>query len=113
MSFWLFKRNADGRQEIWQIDIDLMSVVFVIGILAALVAPRWMRGPVAVAQDGLVLAGIGILFLVIAKVSLFRRGIWVSCGPRRMGKCAARLYKCAYVLLVLGAGLALLAYGAR
>jgi len=43
----------------------------------------------------------GIVCLILAKVSLFRRGIWISFGPALM-KDKARLYKIAYSLMGIG-----------
>lgn len=105
------KRNPKASRLV-RIDIEPMSLVFILGLLATFVAPRWMRGPSSVAYDGLVVACFGLLCLVIAKVSLFRRGIWFSWGPRRMSKWPARVYKCGYAFLVLGVGVTLIAYGA-
>lgn len=111
MSWWVYRRNADGRHEVWQIDVDLMSIVFVLGLLVVFIVPRWMRGPVAIASDGGVVLSAGLMCLVAAKISLFRRGVWVSWGPRLMTKWWARLYKLGYALMFVGVFLFLLAYG--
>lgn len=110
MSWWVYRRNADGRHEVWQIDVDLMSIVFVLGLVVTFVVPRWMRGPIVVASDGGVLLVAGLLCLVASKISLFRRGIWVSWRPNLMTKWWARLYMVAYALIFGGVLLLLLAH---
>ena len=49
----------------------------------------------------------GFMCLVVAKLSLFRRGTWVSWGPRLLSARNASLYKAAYALIVCGAALRL------
>ncbi len=110
MSWWMYRRDADGRPVVWQIDVDLMFIVFALGLLVTFVVPRWMRGPTVIASDAGVLLFAGLLCLVASKISLFRRGVWVSWGPRLMTKWWARLYKIGYGLILAGVLLLLLAH---
>ncbi len=110
MSWWMYRRDADGRFVVWQIDVDLMIIVFVLGLLVTFVVPRWMRGPTAIASDAGVLLLAGLSCLTASKISLFRRGVWGSWGPRLMTKLWARLYKIGYGLIFGGVFLLLLAH---
>jgi hypothetical protein len=51
---------------------------------------------------------VGLASLIIAKISLYKKGIWLSFGPGLMTKGYATLYKTAYVLLGIGVLLLLL-----
>jgi hypothetical protein len=44
----------------------------------------------------------GLVCLIIAKVPLCRRGIWISFGQALMAKKYAKLYKFAYFLIAVG-----------
>jgi len=48
----------------------------------------------------------------MAKVSLFRRGIWVSWGSGPMTVWWSRVYKLGYILISVGVALILVAHGA-
>ncbi|HEV8482334.1 MAG TPA: hypothetical protein VGV87_02140, partial [Blastocatellia bacterium] len=47
----------------------------------------------------------GLILLLLCKLPLFRRGIWVSWGSSRMSRSYTSLYKLAYALLLVGPGL--------
>jgi hypothetical protein len=94
-----------------RIDIEPMGLIFILGLIVTLVVPRWMNRPNAIFSDAVVVLSIGLLCVVAAKISLFRRGVWVSWGPRPMSKSWARLYRVGYVFMGLGVFfLLLLAY---
>jgi hypothetical protein len=93
-----------------RIDIEPMGLIFILGLMVTLVVPRWMNRPVAILSDGVVVLSTGLLCVIAAKISLFRQGIWLSWGPKRMTKWWARLYRVGYVLMGFGVVLLLLAY---
>lgn len=111
MSWWVYGKDKSGRRVVWEIDVDFMQVVFVLGILATFFAPALLRGPTAIFADGIRFIGAGLACLVVSKVSLFRRGVWFSWGPRAMTKWWARLYKVGYAIIAIGIFLVLVAYG--
>lgn len=113
MSWWVYRRDKEGRRELWAIDVDLMSIVFVLGLIVMLYAPRLMSGPSTVASDGKVVLVVGFAFFLLSKLSVLRRRIWVSWGPGMMTKWWGRLYKLGYVLMALGAIMVLAAHGAK
>ncbi len=95
MSWWISRTGASGRRELWAVDVDpLLAVVLLALPLAVLLS------------DGLLsvsLLVLGYVCLVVSKVSLFRRGIWFSWGPRLMSARNATLYKVGYSLVGFGA----------
>lgn len=93
-----------------RIDIEPMGLIFILGLIVTLMVPRWMNRPIAILSDAVVILSTGLLCVIAAKISLFRRGVWVSWGPRLMTKWWARLYKVGYVFMGLGVFLLLLAY---
>jgi hypothetical protein len=104
MSWWISSQDQKtGRRYVWSVGGgDLMLPMVVIALFVALFAPaiiRDPRSPVAIALW--ILLG-GFLCLTVAKVSLFRQGIWRSWGSQMMTQGYARLYKVAYVLLAIG-----------
>lgn len=40
MSMWVYGKDKQGRSVIWTIPFDVMSIVFILGILAAFVVPN-------------------------------------------------------------------------
>ena len=85
MSWWFYRSGEHGTRELWAIDFDPLLTIFVLLI------------PVSILLiDGLLslfLLSCGFVCLLIAKVSLFRRGVWVSWGPRLMSVDNAKLYR--------------------
>jgi hypothetical protein len=96
MSFWLYKKDSVGRKHWWIIDTEPMILLVIIGLFLSLVGP----GFIFCIPYGLMI--IGFILLIIAKVSLFRRGIWHSFGFKLMDQTHARLYKLSYTLMIFG-----------
>lgn len=78
MSWWFSQRTKTGKQVLWLIDVDPIVVLLAIGFVAALLLPNILYHPESVAKGSLGLMIIGLLCILVAKVSLFRRGIWLS-----------------------------------
>src|SRR5258706_13810618 len=91
-------------------DIELLVPMILIGFLAALFSPPLPS--VHGIKGGGILLAIGFLFFLAAKVSLFRRDIWTSWGPKQMTLCWARLYKTGYALMGIGVLIVMAAYRA-
>jgi hypothetical protein len=111
MSWWVYGKDKSGKRVVWEIDIDFMQVVFVLGLLVTFFVPALLRGPLAIFADGIRFISAGLACVIVSKISLFRRGIWVSWGPRVMSKWWARLYKVGYALIAIGIFLVLVAHG--
>jgi hypothetical protein len=111
MSWWVYGKDKSGRRVVWEIDVDLMQVVFLLGLVLTFFAPAFLRGPMAIFADGIRFLVAGLGCLVVSKTPLFRRDIWVSWGPRLMTKWWGRLYKLGYALMTIGAFLIVVAYG--
>jgi hypothetical protein len=100
MSLWI--RQKKGRQRLlWLIDVHRILLLVLIG--AGGIVPLFLKGASAVFLIAMV---AGAAFLAAAKISLFRRGIWISWGPEPMTRTNARLYWIGYASI--GCGTALL-----
>lgn len=99
MSWWVSRTGKQGTPELWAIDFDpvLAIVVATVPLIVLL-----SYGLLSVA-----ILAVGFSCLVIAKVSLFRRGVWVSWGPKLMSARASAIYKIGYLLIAIGAVLRL------
>ena len=104
MSLWIRHRDKSGRH-FWLIDTHpvLLLVAIPVIMIAAVTLPELLW------KTTMIIAGSGIICLAVAKISLFRQGIWNSWGRRYMTKRNALIYKAGYTLLGSGAVLMLLA----
>jgi hypothetical protein len=102
MSLWLYKRDKSGKKILWQIDFEPLSIMVVLGLLAALIGPSIFRNPSIIIFFPFALVTVGFACLIISKISLYKKGIWFSCGPGFMTKGYAKLYKVGYLLLGVG-----------
>jgi hypothetical protein len=103
MSLWIRHRENSGRH-FWLIDTHpvLLLVVIPVFMIAAIIYPELL------AMTTLIIAGSGMICLAVAKIPLFRQGIWISWGLRYMSRRNALLYKTGYALFGSGAALTLL-----
>jgi len=104
MSFWWYTLGKRGKRHLWLVDTDPMLVVMGLVMTAAIIGTNLLSHP----SIPFVLAASGLACLTLSKISLFRRGIWLSFGPGLMSKGYATLYKVAYVLIGMGVLLMLL-----
>ena len=104
MSFWIYRRDSQNKKQLWQVDAPVELVLLATGFLLSLivVAAQRFSTPFAIAAGLITLTGL--ILLVLCKLSLFRRGVWVSWGSSRMSKGYASLYKLAYGLMFVGLG---------
>ena len=111
MSWWVFRKDKLGRWNVWLIDVDPLLIVALLGVSIG-VSLTWIQWvvqnpmPAAVVSSEVML--LGYVCLVIAKVSLIRRGIWTSWGSRLMSRNLARLHRAAYGLMLSGGAMLLL-----
>ena len=110
MSFWVEGTDQKGRRVVWAIDVAMLPIVFVLGFIATLYAPRMLAGPLLVAKDGSAVVLVGFACFAVAKLSVIRRGIWTSFGSQAMTKWWKRLYRVGYALMALGVVLVMAAY---
>jgi len=102
MSFWCHRRDKNGSKILWEIDYDPLTLVVIIGLLAALVGPRLFRNPSLIIFFPCMLLLTGLTCLIITRLSLYKKGIRFSFGTSHMSKGFATLYKIAYILLGFG-----------
>src|SRR5262249_34265858 len=99
MSFWLTHWESSRITITLAQGGDLFSCLFLVVFLAVLSDGR--------PRPRLVIIAIGFSCVLLAKPSLFRRGLWVSWGSRQVTHGYARLYWLGYALMGLGALLTL------
>ena len=97
MSLWWYGRKRRGKRSLWQIDTDPVAVLQVIMFSGVVAALNLLAHPSLAAFLIFVFLGGGLACLCVAKMSLFRQGIWLSFGSGLMSAGYARLYKLAYV----------------
>jgi hypothetical protein len=112
MSFWIYRKDKNGKTSLWQIDIYIPFLITLVGLSITLILPKQSQMLSFVVWSPFVLLGAGLVLLLISKLSLYRKGIWVSFGSKQMSKTNATLYKTAYVFLGLGVLLLLLTWNA-
>lgn len=108
MSFWLYTRGKGGKRHLWQIDTEPFTVMSVLAFAAVVAGMGLILRPAMTGWLSVVLLLSGLACLILAKVSLYRQGIWLSFGPGRMSSGYASLYRVAHVLMGLGVLLMLL-----
>jgi len=89
-----------------------MIIMIVFGLLAAIVGPSIFSNPSLIIIFPFVLLAVGLACLTIAKIFLYKKGIWVSFGIGSMTNGYAKLYKVGYLLLGVGTLLLLALFNA-
>jgi len=112
MSLWIYKKDKSGEKILWHIDFEPLSMVVLLGLLAALIGPSIFKNPSIIILFPFALVTVGLVCLIIAKISLYKKGVWRSFGSALMSKGYAKLYKIAYVLIGLGILILLLLFNA-
>ena len=105
MSFWIYRRDSRNRKQLWQLDAPVEPALLTIGLLFSLIVPAVQRFTTAFGIAFGLITLTGLILLLLCKLSLFRRGIWISWGPGQLSSGYANLYKLAYGLMVIGVGL--------
>jgi len=102
MSIWYSKREKDGKKSLVGVDIPFPLIITVLGLLAAIVGTRLFNNPSQLVIDAFYLVAFGFLLLLISKVSLFAKGIWISWGYSHMSKYFRFVYIFGYILVGIG-----------
>jgi hypothetical protein len=99
MSLWIYKKDKDGKQNLYWVDIPLFSIPLIISLFLAVFITQFFY-----------FIAIGFIFILIAKISLFSKGIWISWGSKQMSKPFKLLYQAGYILVGIGVSIILLIY---
>ena len=99
MSFWIYKKDKNGRTNIFTVEVPFMAILALVGIIASLLLPPLSTNP---AQIFYIIFTIGFLLVLTAKISLFRRGIWCSWGWGLMEKPYRTIYGIGYLFILFG-----------
>ena len=102
MSFWIYKKNKEGKKEMFSVTIPIEMLMIIIGLLTALIVPRYLIKPIRIMTDSMFIVILGFILFAIAKVSLFSKGIWNSWGSKLMNTPYRILYRTGYILMGIG-----------
>lgn len=102
MSFWIYRKNKEGKREVYSVTIPFELLMIAFGLLAAIFIPRYIINPGHALKDSFLIVVVGFVLFAISKVSLYRKGIWNSWGARLMDKPYRFLYRFGYLLMALG-----------
>lgn len=110
MPFGIFaqKENPRRRASLGLVDPNPLMLLLAIGLLVALFIPGVLQAPRLFMRGAIGLMTLGLICIAASKVSLFRKGTWISWEPRLMTKPYTFLCKVGYVLLGTGTFLLLL-----
>jgi len=92
--------NGNTKEKLTWIDVEPIFAIMIVGLLAALIGLNNLLKIIVILPFALSI--VGLVFLIISKVSLFKQGIWFSFGSKLMTRGYARLYRLSYILLGVG-----------
>ena len=95
MSFWFSTRSKSGKYTTWSVGTD----AFYLLILAMLVFVAISRVPLPIGIGGIASMLMGWALILMAKIELFRKGVWVAWGTSQMNARSARLYRNGYAII--------------
>jgi hypothetical protein len=102
MSIWIYRKGDDGKKSIYTVYIPFEILIVIIGVIAALLIPRYVHNFQQLAIDSIIMTMAGFILLLISKISQFKKGIWNSWGSKQMRKPFKFSYWFGYALMVLG-----------
>ncbi len=100
MSLWILKKDGNKSRVMISVGIPFQAILIMMGILSSFIAKSIINYPILTAAW--ISIFLGFILFVSAKVSLFRRGIWISWGSKQMPPFYKRLYLGGYALMFLG-----------
>ena len=74
-----------------------MELLIILGLIMVFLGPSLLSRPI-----GSVITLSGFLLFLFSKVFLFRRGVWVSWGPKQLKTIGKWQYFAGYLLMVTG-----------
>lgn len=102
MSFWIYQKEKNGKTGIYSVTVPIEGLIIILGVAAGMLVPRYMDNGTKIVLDSVYLSFTGFVFLLIAKISLFRKGIWNSWGSKHMSRPLKYVYRCGYILIAIG-----------
>lgn len=101
MSWWISRKGQHGERDYFLVNVPFETVIAITAILAAMIIPA-LETPSRALPVSIPFLLLGFLCFIVAKISLFRKGIWSSWGPKQMIRPFKVLYVVGYVFMVLG-----------
>lgn len=105
MSWWSYEKDASGK--VIYVSSDYSGIYPFFVILSTIITLQYLMSPTGTVRF---LLWSGFCCILLAKLSLFRRGIWSSWGTREMTVWWARTYQLGYAFIGLGIVLIIMAY---
>jgi len=105
VSVWIWRKDRMGKRQLWLIDTDPTVLMALWAVCFVLIISH----PESFVAASLMIMASGAVCFTLAKVSLFRRGVWMSWDSTSMTKRNANLYRTGYFLMAGGALLYFLA----
>jgi hypothetical protein len=102
MSLWFYRKGKEEDPSIFSVTIPFEVLIIILTFLAALLVPRYMFNAKQLGADSIYIALFGFILFLISKLSLFAKGIWNSWGSKPMKKPFGWIYRCGYILIIIG-----------
>ena len=102
MSIWINRKNKNHKSSIYSVSIPIEFLIIFLGLLASIFATRYIFHPEQFRDDSIVIMLLGFILFIISKISLFTKGIWNSWGTSKMKKHFKWIYRCGYLLMIIG-----------
>jgi hypothetical protein len=103
MSFWIYQKEQNGRYDILLVEFPILAGIVILGLLAAIMIPRYLNQPYKIYADSAVLIVLGFILVLLVKLHLIFKGILVSWGSSLMAKPYRIAYRTGYTLLIISA----------
>jgi len=92
VSFWLYRKNKEGKKELYIVDFPFMLLVVVLGLFIGLFVPRYMHDAPSIFQSSINFLITGVCILAVSKTPNFIKGKWASWGSREMNQVCKFFY---------------------
>lgn len=102
MSFWIYRKEQNGKYNILLVEFPILTAILVLGLLAALVLPRYLGQPYKIYTDSAVIIVLGFVLILSAKLHLILKGFIISWGSSLMAKPYRIAYRTGYIFLIIG-----------
>ena len=108
MSFWFWRKREDGSSDLVGIDVSPSLVMVLMPLLGVAMAILLFQQPLLTGVVLLSPLALGFLLFLAAKISMIRRGKFLSFGSSGMSPPMRMMYRAGYILMALAAALIVL-----
>jgi hypothetical protein len=100
MSFWIPRRDAQGRLYYYTINFPLLYIPVILGMFLAILGSLAATAPLEALAVSFGMLLVGFALFLRAKVSVYQHGFWFSFGSARMSARMRRLYRLGYCIMI-------------